>query len=41
MGDKSWEELRSENPVNDHNAALYDRMIACEVTPTRCVGDAA
>jgi hypothetical protein len=30
MGDKSWEELRSENPVNENNAALYDRMLECE-----------
>jgi hypothetical protein len=32
MGDKSWEELQRENPVNANNAALYDRMLACEVT---------
>lgn len=31
MGDKSWETLRRENPVNENNAALYDRMLDCEV----------
>ena len=31
MGDESWETLRRENPVNESNAALYDRMLDCEV----------
>ena len=30
MGDRSWETLRRENPVNENNAALYDRMLAIE-----------
>ena len=30
MGDKSWETLRRENPVNENNAALYDRMLEAE-----------
>ena len=30
MGDKSWETLRRENPVNENNSALYDAMLACE-----------
>jgi hypothetical protein len=27
---KSWEQVRRENPVNENNLALYDRMLAIE-----------